>query len=167
MKRQARGRCGAQKQLFSGAVVENAGVACPADSKYGSGATLRSTGGPLRVDSTVLVAAQAVSTDCAQMLHCARQKAPKQRHSPILLNDRLTPKTPHRIGAVQVVFEPLDFIARMSAPVGKPRINLNRSHGMLTTTGKRPVQVKPAAPAGEFGKISRRSGLPARRAAKH
>jgi len=35
----------------------------------------------------------------------------------------------YRYGTTHVVFEPLDFIARLAALVPKPRVNLTRSHG--------------------------------------
>ena len=41
-----------------------------------------------------------------------------------------TLKTPYRDGTTQVVFEPIDFIARLAALVPKPRVNLTRYHGV-------------------------------------
>jgi hypothetical protein len=38
-------------------------------------------------------------------------------------------KTPYRDGTTHVIFEPLDFIARLAALVPKPRVNLTRFHG--------------------------------------
>ena len=40
-------------------------------------------------------------------------------------------KTPYRDGATHVLFEPVDFIARLAALVPKPRVNLTRFHGVL------------------------------------
>ena len=37
-------------------------------------------------------------------------------------------KTPYRDGTTHVVFEPLDFIARLAALVPPPRVNLTRFH---------------------------------------
>ena len=37
-------------------------------------------------------------------------------------------KTPWRNGSTHVLFEPLDFIARLVALVPKPRVNLTRYH---------------------------------------
>ena len=42
-----------------------------------------------------------------------------------------TLKTPYRDGTTQVVFEPVDFIARLAALVPRPRVNLTRYHGVL------------------------------------
>ena len=39
-------------------------------------------------------------------------------------------KTPYRDGTTDVVFEPLDFIARLAALVPTPRVNLTRYHGV-------------------------------------
>ena len=55
-------------------------------------------------------------------------------------------KTPYRDGTTFVVFEPLDFIARLVALIPRPRANLTRYHGVfapnsndrgLITPGKR------------------------------
>lgn len=40
-------------------------------------------------------------------------------------------KTPYKDGTTHVIFEPLDFIARLAALVPKPRVNLTRSHGVF------------------------------------
>ena len=40
-------------------------------------------------------------------------------------------KTPYRDGTTHVVFEPLDFIARLAALVPNPRVNLTRYHGTI------------------------------------
>jgi len=37
-------------------------------------------------------------------------------------------KTSYRDGTTHVIFEPLDFIARLAALVPKPRVNLTRFH---------------------------------------
>jgi hypothetical protein len=41
---------------------------------------------------------------------------------------RYTLKTPYRDGTTHVIFEPLDFIARLAALVPKPRVHLTRFH---------------------------------------
>ena len=41
-------------------------------------------------------------------------------------NIRYQLKTPYRDGTTHVIFEPLDFIARLVALVPKPRVNLTR-----------------------------------------
>jgi len=46
-------------------------------------------------------------------------------------NVRYELKTPYRDGTTHVIFEPLDFIARLAALVPKPRVNLTRFHGVL------------------------------------
>jgi hypothetical protein len=40
-------------------------------------------------------------------------------------------KTPYSDGTTHVLFEPLDFIARLVALVPKPRVNLTRFHGVF------------------------------------
>jgi hypothetical protein len=41
-------------------------------------------------------------------------------------NIRYQLKTPYRDGTTHVIFEPLDFIAKLAALVPKPRVNLTR-----------------------------------------
>ena len=38
---------------------------------------------------------------------------------------------PYRDGTTHVIFEPVDFIAKLAALVPKPRVNLTRFHGVL------------------------------------
>lgn len=45
-------------------------------------------------------------------------------------------KTPYRDGTTAVVLEPLDFIARLTALVPTPRINLTRYHGSFAPSGR-------------------------------
>ena len=53
-------------------------------------------------------------------------------------------KTPNRNGTTHVIFEPLDFIAKLAALVPKPRVNLTRFHGVFAPNSKHRVQVTPA-----------------------
>ncbi len=46
-------------------------------------------------------------------------------------NIRYQLKTPYRDGTTHVIFEPLDFMARLAALVPKPRVNLTRFHGVF------------------------------------
>jgi hypothetical protein len=59
-------------------------------------------------------------------------------------NVRYELKTPYRDGTTHVIFEPLDFIARLAALVPKPRVNLTRFHGVFAPNSKHRVQVTPA-----------------------
>ncbi|MSQ69366.1 MAG: hypothetical protein EXR83_14455 [Gammaproteobacteria bacterium] len=59
-------------------------------------------------------------------------------------NTRYRRKTPYRDGTTQVVFEPLDFIARLAALAPTPRVNLTRYHGLLAPNHR---QREPVAPA--------------------
>lgn len=43
-----------------------------------------------------------------------------------------------------MIFEPLDFIARLSALVPKPRVNLTRFHGVFAPNSKHRALVTPA-----------------------
>jgi hypothetical protein len=45
-------------------------------------------------------------------------------------------KTPFRNGTTHVIFEPLDFMARLAALVPKPRVNLTRFHGVFAPRRK-------------------------------
>ena len=53
-------------------------------------------------------------------------------------------KTPFRNGTTDVIFEPLDFLARLAALVPKPRINLTRFHGVFAPNSKHRALVTPA-----------------------
>lgn len=46
-----------------------------------------------------------------------------------------------------MIFEPLDFIARLAALVPKPRINLTRFHGLFAPNSKHRAMVTPAGRA--------------------
>ena len=46
-----------------------------------------------------------------------------------------------RDGTTHVLFEPLDFIARLAALVPKPRVNLTRFHGVFAPNSQHRAQV--------------------------
>jgi hypothetical protein len=60
-------------------------------------------------------------------------------------------KTPYRDGTTHVIFEPLDFIARLAALVHKPGVNLTRFHGVFAPNSRHRARVTP----GGRGKGSR------------
>ena len=60
-------------------------------------------------------------------------------------------KTPYRDGTTHVIFEPLDFMARLAALVPKPRVNLTRFHGVFAPNNHLRAQVTP-------GQRGRRTG---------
>jgi len=53
-------------------------------------------------------------------------------------------KTPYRDGTTHVIFEPLDFIAKLAALVPRPRVNLTRFHGVFAPNSKHRIQITPA-----------------------
>ena len=53
-------------------------------------------------------------------------------------------KTPYRSGTTHVIFEPLDFIAKLAALVPKLRVNLTRFHGVIAASSQHRAQVAPA-----------------------
>ena len=53
-------------------------------------------------------------------------------------------KTPYRDGTTHVIFEPVDFIAKLAALVPKPRVNLTRFHGVFAPNSKHRARVTPA-----------------------
>jgi hypothetical protein len=59
-------------------------------------------------------------------------------------NIRYQLKTPYRDGTTHVIFEPLDFIARLAALVPKPRVNLTRFHGVFAPNSRHRALVTPA-----------------------
>ena len=58
--------------------------------------------------------------------------------------------TPCWDGTTHVIFEPLDFIARLAALAPEPRVNLTRFHGVFVSNSKHQIQVIP----GKRGKRS-------------
>ena len=50
-------------------------------------------------------------------------------------------KTPYRNGTTHVIFEPLDFIAKLAALAPKPRVNLTRFHGVFAPNSQHQVDV--------------------------
>jgi len=67
---------------------------------------------------------------------------PRVNHSRI----RYQLKTPYRDGTTHVIFEPLDFIARLAALVPKPRVTLTRFHGVFAPNSRHRALVTPALP---------------------
>ena len=59
-------------------------------------------------------------------------------------NVRYQLKTPYLDGTTHIIFEPLDFIARLAALVPKPRVNLTRFHGVFAPNSKYRARVTPA-----------------------
>ncbi len=53
-------------------------------------------------------------------------------------------KTPYRDGTTHVIFEPLDFIARLAALVPPPRLNLTRFHGVFAPNSQYRARITPA-----------------------
>ncbi len=77
--------------------------------------------------------------------YIARPAVSEKRLS--LLDDgriRYELKTPYRNGTTHVIFEPLDFLARLAALVPKPRVNLTRFHGVFAPNSKHRVQITPS-----------------------
>jgi hypothetical protein len=52
---------------------------------------------------------------------------------------RYSLKNPWRDGNSHVIFEPLDFIARLAALIPKPRVNLTRFHGVFAPNSNPPI----------------------------
>jgi hypothetical protein len=59
-------------------------------------------------------------------------------------NVRYQLKTPYRDGTTHMVFEPLDFLAKLAALVPKPRVNLTRFHGVFAANSRFRSEVTPA-----------------------
>jgi len=69
-------------------------------------------------------------------------------------------KTPYRDGTTHVIFEPLDFIAKLAALVPPPRANLTRFHGVFAPNSRYRARVVPGRRGrrggGEVGEAIRR-----------
>jgi len=77
--------------------------------------------------------------------YIARPAVSEKRLS--LLDDgriRYELKTPYRDGTTHVIFEPLDFLARLAALVPKPRVNLTRYHGVFAPNSTHRINITPA-----------------------
>jgi hypothetical protein len=61
-------------------------------------------------------------------------------------------KTPWRNGTTHVVFEPLEFVARLAVLVPAPRVNLIRFHGVLGPAAKWRASIVPAAADDELAR---------------
>ena len=66
-------------------------------------------------------------------------------------------KTPFRNGTTHVIFEPLDFMARLAALVPKPRVNLTRFHGVFAPNSKHRALVTPSG-RGKGSKQAKQTG---------
>jgi hypothetical protein len=53
-------------------------------------------------------------------------------------------KTPYRDGTTHVIFEPLDFLARLASLVPSPRVNLTRYHGVFAPNHCLRARIVPA-----------------------
>ena len=62
-------------------------------------------------------------------------------------------KTPYRDGTTHVIFEPLDFMAKLAALVPKPRVNLTRFHGVFAPNSHYRVTITPAKRGKGAGKV--------------
>ena len=62
-------------------------------------------------------------------------------------------KTPNRNGTTHVIFQPLDFIAKLAALVPKPRVNLTRFHGVFAPNSKHRGQITPAKGGKKTSKV--------------
>jgi Putative transposase len=57
-------------------------------------------------------------------------------------------KTPYRDGTTHVIFEPLDFMARLASLAPSPRVNLTRYHGNFAPHHRLRAQIVPSARSG-------------------
>jgi ribosomal protein S27E len=58
-------------------------------------------------------------------------------------NIRYKLKTPYSDGTTHVIFEPLDFIAKLASLVPKPKVNLTRFHGVFAPNSKHRTLITP------------------------
>ena len=70
-------------------------------------------------------------------------------------------KTPYRDGTTHLIFEPLDFIARLAALVPRPRVNLTRYHGVLAPNHRWRAEVTPSGRGRRKGKGTAQPERPA------
>jgi hypothetical protein len=65
-------------------------------------------------------------------------------------NIRYRLKTPYRDGTTHVIFEPLDFIAKLVSLVPKPRVNLTRFHRVFAPNSRHRARVTPPKRGREY-----------------
>ena len=68
-------------------------------------------------------------------------------------------KTPYRDGTTHVLFEPMDFIARLVALVPKPRVNLTRLHGVFAPNSAHRAQIEACLRTWAYSPIFRKRAL--------
>jgi len=59
----------------------------------------------------------------------------------------------HRDGTTHVLFEPLDFLARLAALVPPPRLHLTRYHGVFAAHRRYGAEITPAGRCGARLKV--------------
>jgi len=80
-------------------------------------------------------------------------------------NIRYALKTPYRDGTTHVVFEPLDFMARLAALIPNPQVNLTRYHGVFAPNHRLRSAIVPGREVpgpsreGQGGQIPRHAAL--------
>jgi len=70
-------------------------------------------------------------------------------------NVRYQLKTPYRDGTTHVVFEPMDFLARLAALVPKPQVNLTRFHGVFAANSRFRSEVTPGRRGRQSGPLEK------------
>ena len=68
-----------------------------------------------------------------------------------------------------MIFEPLDFIARLAALAPEPKVHLSRCHGVFTPNSKHRIQVTPGkrGKGGGHAKVAANKGLEKTLEARH
>ncbi len=84
----------------------------------------------------------------------AARRAVATEHLSVLADGRLLYRLRHRWrnGATHVVFEPLEFVAKLAAPVPPPMFDLVRYHGLLSPTARWRSAIVPFAPETEHAR---------------
>jgi len=67
---------------------------------------------------------------------------------------RYTLKKPYRDGTTHVIFEPEDFMARLAAPVPKPRAHLTRYQGVFAPASPERARIVPRTHPGAANSVS-------------
>ena len=105
--------------------------------------TLRRLG---RVESAALLVAQAGQRERPERIcrYVSRSAVANERLSLTSQGKvRYALKGAYRDGTTHVIFEPLDFLSRLAAPVPKPKVNLIRFHGVFAPNRRLRAQIVP------------------------
>ena len=100
---------------------------------------------PRQAGAALPPASLQASLSLARLCRYVRRPAVSEKRMALTPNGKIRYplKTSCRDGTTHVLFEPLDFTARLAALAPKPGVRLTRFHGVFAANGKHRIQVTP------------------------